>query len=96
VALARMKLALAALAASSALALLAPGLASGCTVTSSPATITVSEAGYTLYVIHGCQYCGPQALFVYYESNGIAGLQREDPAVDDTCGGLWPADSEIY
>lgn len=34
--------------------------------------------------------------WIYQESNGIYGLQRSDDMVDDTCGGLIPADTIVY
>lgn len=32
---------------------------------------------------------------IYEESNGIDGLQRQDEVVDDTCGGVFPGDTQI-
>lgn len=34
--------------------------------------------------------------WVYEESNGIPGLQRQDEVVDDTCGGQIPGDRILY
>jgi hypothetical protein len=35
------------------------------------------------------------SLWVYQETNGIPGLQRSDPQVDDTCHGMVPADRRL-
>jgi hypothetical protein len=34
--------------------------------------------------------------YVYEESNGIGGLQREDEYVDDTCGGIIRGDTIVF
>lgn len=35
-------------------------------------------------------------MWIYQESNGIAGLQRSDEVHDDTCGGMIEADTIVY
>lgn len=35
-------------------------------------------------------------MWVYEESNGIPGLQRQDEMQDDTCGGVIPGDRILY
>ena len=36
------------------------------------------------------------ATYIYEEANGIAGLQRADEVVDDTCHGLIPGDTILF
>lgn len=36
------------------------------------------------------------SLWVYQESNGAPGLQRDDEVVDDTCGGAFPGDTPVF
>lgn len=43
-----------------------------------------------------CAYWGPWSIWVYEESNGIAGLQRQDELRDDTCGGAIPGDTILF
>ncbi|HUR70234.1 MAG TPA: hypothetical protein VM370_13400 [Candidatus Thermoplasmatota archaeon] len=43
--------------------------------------------------------CDPECigyLYVYEESNGIEGLQRQDEVHDDTCGGAIPGDRIVF
>lgn len=42
-----------------------------------------------------CQPACLSSVWPYYELNGIAGLQRGDDAVDDTCGGMIDPDAWI-
>lgn len=39
--------------------------------------------------------CGPY-FWIYEESNGIAGLQRGDEVVDDTCHGMIQPDTILF
>jgi hypothetical protein len=43
-----------------------------------------------------CWFPGPWAVWVYEESNGIAGLQRDDEIRDDTCAGQIPGDTIVF
>ncbi|HUR68011.1 MAG TPA: hypothetical protein VM370_02110 [Candidatus Thermoplasmatota archaeon] len=76
------------------------------TTTQPDATIDLSTAGgATYYVDDLCTLlgfatdhlvgCGDGAPWVYEETNSIAGLQRGDEVVDDTCGGIIPRDTII-
>lgn len=43
--------------------------------------------------------CCPECLYyvwIYQESNGIPGLQREDEIVDDTCHGMIVGDTIVF
>lgn len=42
------------------------------------------------------QPCGPMELWGYQETNGVAGLQRADATIDDTCHGLIQSDTVIF
>ena len=74
------------------------GAASHCsTWSSSPPHLLLvgADGGITYYVFHthNCRYPGDAILpcndiYEYRESNGIAGLQRGDPIVDNTCHGM--------
>ena len=94
------------------LSLVAPAAAEACELTTSPALICpagpapglpcveTAAAGYyidedgcpLLAVVQNCHY----SFWVYEESNGIAGLQRDDEIRDDTCRGLIPGDTVIF
>lgn len=69
-----------------ALAIAVPAAAEeGCELTG-PTPDVSSPTGH--YV--DASFCQPDclvSLVVYEESNGVEGLQRQDRAVDDTCGG---------
>lgn len=71
--------------------------AEGCIpTTSTPA----AEAG-PIYVAGNARslFCDPNCLidiWIYEESNGIAGLQRQDELHDDTCGGQISGDSIVF
>lgn len=76
-----------------ALAVAVPAtLAAGCEPTTSEPEVTQGE----YYVDNDA--CQPECIFsiwVYQESNGIAGLQRSDEQVDNTCGGAIESDTII-
>lgn len=79
-----------------ALALLVfqPVSAAECTPSTSRADVDVAGL---YYVFDDADICRQTDLcifsyWVYEESNGIPGAQRGDEHVDDTCGGLIPAD----
>lgn len=42
-----------------------------------------------------CQPACLYSIWPYYELNGMPGLQRNDDAVDDTCGGMIESDTWI-
>ena len=81
-----------------------------CTVPTSTPTLQVdrlTESGVTLGsgVSRSATYylfmddCDGDCLplpFIYQETNGVKGLQRQDYARDDTCGGFVPADWNIF
>ncbi|HUR68010.1 MAG TPA: hypothetical protein VM370_02105 [Candidatus Thermoplasmatota archaeon] len=76
-------------------------LADECVPTTSFAPI--AAAGYYVYEpcidpddASDCSDWGPWSIWVYEESNGIAGLQREDELRDDTCGGMIDSDTFIF
>lgn len=74
------------------LALAAPSGAQACQPTTSPAH--VEAGGY--YVFHDDSLCPgpcPFVVWIYQESNGHPGLQRNDDARDDTCGGQIESDT---
>ncbi len=86
------------------LAFLAPTAAEACQPTTSTAHAEVAG----VYVFVGClsdewddqmecQWFGPWGTtWIYQESNGIPGLQRNDDFHDDTCGGQITADTILY
>lgn len=43
-----------------------------------------------------CAYWGPWSIWIYEESNGISGLQRQDELRDDTCGGMIAGDAIVF
>ena len=62
-------------------------------VTSIPEIDTGPTPAGHWYVDHDvCQPECPNPTWVYEESNGIDGLQRNDEMVDDTCGGVIASD----
>src|SRR5438067_129441 len=70
-----------------------------CVMTASPADATIPNVlGRTYYVvIIGCGSVRcPFAEYIYEEGNGVAGLQRADGWVDDTCGRPWLSDYEVF
>ena len=80
-----------------ALLVIHPADAAHCTTYSTTATdldyaVVVVEAGGILY--YPITYCRGEcqywfsANFIYFESNGIPGLQRADVVKDDTCHGM--------
>ncbi len=82
------------LAASTLVALGLPASAGHCTTwTTSAPELDLTRNGAPYYVD-----LDPPAegIWVYEESNGIAGLQRGDEVVDDTCHGLIDADEIIF
>jgi hypothetical protein len=86
-----------------ALAALAFGMvgANECTPTTTDPMLTVgSSFATTLYAHEDCfgnRICsGIFSLWIYEESNDIPGLQRGDEIIDDTCGGVIPADTIIF
>lgn len=62
----------------------------GCTPSST--TPEVAAGGFYVVVDECFVGCMP-LVWVYEESNGIAGLQRADEVHDDTCGGEIPGDT---
>lgn len=93
-----------------AVVLFAPAVAQTCQVTTSPADVRIDDlrvAGATLgsgeanswtfYVVN--ELCQPSCVFstwIYQESNGIDGLQRQDEDHDDTCGGEYVGDVIVW
>lgn len=91
------------------LAVLALAPVAGAHHCSAPSTSFAIEAtGYYVYdaclenAITGddkagqeCGWWGPWAVWIYQESNGIAGLQRADEMGDDTCHGLIEGDTVV-
>lgn len=87
---------------------LAGASAEGCTPTTTRATFTVHAYGGIGYYAYDaclddspraqeeCMYWGAWAVWIYQESNGIAGLQRDDEMRDDTCGGMIQGDTVIF
>lgn len=83
-----------------AFALMLPqtGLAQECepstsTTDETQTVITAETPAGTFYV--ATDHCQPECIFsvwVFQESNGIDGLQRNDEVRDDTCGGQIEAD----
>lgn len=78
------------------LALAAPSLAEGCVMTTAQPEIDsklISDAtgSARIYVDDDCGgaliLCDWISVWMYEESNGIDGLQRQDEVRDDTCGG---------
>jgi len=80
-----------------ALALLTPTGADHCETYSTSSTelscVAIPAVG-DYYVDEDCG-SDPYSIWVYQESNGIAGLQRGDEVVDDTCHGSIQADTII-
>ncbi|HUR68012.1 MAG TPA: hypothetical protein VM370_02115 [Candidatus Thermoplasmatota archaeon] len=87
--------ALVALALVAALAF--PAAADGCVPTTQAfPLLTVHALGEGVYIdadpcVGGCE----TTVWFYQESNGIAGLQRQDAVVDDTCGGAIDGDTSV-
>lgn len=77
-----------------ALAFTVPAGAEACVPTTSDPLVDVAGAVY----VDGDRMCCSEvdALWVYAESNGIPGLQRQDDFVDDTCGGRIPSDTLVF
>lgn len=83
--------------------LVAPSFTSavGCEMTTADAEFTspaLVDGAPTFYIdLNFCQpECHPNIdLWIYQESNGISGLQRDDKVVDDTCGGAAGAGDTI-
>lgn len=76
--------------------------ATGCEPTTSPTTLdTGIGIGPRYYVAEdphwltcgefGFPECG--SIWIYEETNGIDGLQRDDDIIDDTCGGMIAGDT---
>ncbi len=86
------------------LALVAPALAQECTMTTSDPEIDSGrhfDGAPRFYVINDqCAACGSLSLFmtwIYQESNGVDGLQRNDDVATDTCdGAAGPSDTLIW
>jgi hypothetical protein len=84
-----------------ALALIAPGSAQECAPDSWPHRVAVGADGVaTFYVARDCDLeCDDEEdpssleLWIYQESNGHDGLQRQDPNWDNTCNGVIPGDT---
>lgn len=83
-----------------------PGLAEHCESysTSEPEVTTPSDPT-TLGVVptyyHDQDICWSSgtcvsSYWIYEESNGLPGLQREDEIVDDTCHGMIPGDTIVF
>jgi hypothetical protein len=74
------------------------GLADHCTSWNTEAPeVDSTLVGGAYYVDN--DVCQPECIFsiwVYEESNGIAGLQRGDEVVDSTCHGQIDADTIIF
>jgi hypothetical protein len=69
----------------------------GCTPNTSPAIDSGESAAGRYYVVPGfLDPFGEDDLFVYEESNGIDGLQRDDVWRDDTCGGEISGDTVLF
>lgn len=91
-----------ALALSLAAALAVPASADHCLSWSSTEPhVTVCEVGDCTYVLLATMCsdggaCYPISPWIYEESNGIAGLQREDELQDDTCHGMIAGDTIIF
>lgn len=92
------------LSAALALALAAPAFAGACVMTTTQADLDTDPLGLGVgpryYVDNDdCTFTGLCifSIWIYKESNGIDGLQRQDEVVDDTCGGTaGPGDSVIF
>jgi len=93
------------------LALLTPSAAEGCVPTTSEADVAAGgfyvddiTSCSSPHWCHGacipgggsCVHSALWFAFVYEESNGIAGLQRYDGLVDDTCRGQIQGDTVHY
>lgn len=80
-------------------ALSAPAIAEHCT-----GPTAQEDAISTCVGVEPCFYydndsCEPECVFdlwIYQETNGIAGLQREDVYRDDTCHGMVAGDTVIF
>jgi hypothetical protein len=81
-----------------ALSLVLGNAVANCGDTSHPeVTVDTLVVGtYYLDVDCGPNNCGPVSVWIYQESNGKEGLQRDDEIVNDSCGGLYPADTIIF
>lgn len=78
------------------LALFLPAGAEECVPTTSEPEIDTGETGFGRYYVDNdvCQFDGCAfSVWVYQESNGIDGLQRNDEMKDDTCGGMIDSDT---
>lgn len=87
------------------LALVAPAAAEGCVPSATEPDVCWQLVGVCasgdiaglLYVdVDRCWQDECLSLWIYAESNGMAGLQRADEVVDDTCGGPIPADRMVF
>lgn len=76
--------------------------AHGCHPTTSAAVLTLGSADrYSATVYVAIDAPAPDDLFIplpwiYAESNGISGLQRDDDWRDDTCGGAVRGDALVF
>lgn len=92
------------LTATLALLMLAPlALAEECVPTTTTGAIAVGDyyvydacADMTGEGTMECGWWGPWVVWIYEESNGIAGLQRADELRDDTCHGEIAGDTVIF
>ncbi len=81
------------------LAFIAPSSADVCEPTTTEPEVTLETVAGTYYV--DFIFCQPEcypnfAYWVYEESNGIEGLQKNDAYEDDTCGGRIAGDTILY
>lgn len=54
----------------------------------------MTAAGY--YVENDFCQMDPCTFWIYEETNGVEGLQRDDDVVDDTCHGAVPGDTIVF
>lgn len=76
----------------------ASGLAEACEPTTSDPEVALPVAGAATFYVDGdaCPECSLAILiWIYEESNGLAGLQRSDDVHDDTCAGEVSADTAV-
>ncbi|HUR69150.1 MAG TPA: hypothetical protein VM370_07870 [Candidatus Thermoplasmatota archaeon] len=65
--------------------------------TSAPEVDTGATPAGQFYVDNdACQPTCIYSIWIYQESNGVAGLQRSDEVHDDTCGGVFEGDLNIF
>ncbi|HUR70053.1 MAG TPA: hypothetical protein VM370_12480 [Candidatus Thermoplasmatota archaeon] len=77
------------------LAIAVPVCADECVATTSDPEVDTGETGVGRFYVDN-DVCQPECLFsiwLYQETNGVDGLQREDEVHDDTCGGVYEGDS---